>query len=590
MSTGNSYNPYNYREEGMDPSSFYSSTQAGPSTFSKMLKRLSSWNWGQKYDDMITRNSIAIGVYEDPNTNIQMGDSMYDMFSRRAVSKLLEDKAISYLQFDYVEKQKILREYAIKDEIRNFIQIVTDEAIEYDDDGYFAKAIDLPNKFQQHIRDRYQEIYKRMYRVLGFGDGRKAWNLFRQFIIDGFLAFELVYDDKQKNIIDVRLLESTTLVPAIEPRTGVKLWIQFPDDPQYRKVLLDSHIVYMSYRGNSGLHYTETSYVENLIRPYNQLKLIEQTRIMFNVANASIYQKFLIPVGGLSKQRAEQEIAQLIADYRDEVSWDDNLGTVSINGSAHIPFSKQWWFPKAEDSPEVEIVSPEGANLNESEMLQWFFNILKRASMIPFGRLNKEEGGGNIFNDAAEVTRDEMSFMSFINRLRSIFKEVIVKPFTIQLLLEFPELKDDDDFISHIGVKFNSNNLFEKWKELSNDEKRANIISTLLSNVPAESEDSFFDVEELIKDVMEWDDERINKHKIAKLKKKKTGSLDSEGGEGGEGGFEGGEGGDDFDLGGGAEDFGGEEDFGGAEDFGGEDIGGGDEGGAEDIGGGEEEI
>jgi len=573
MAQGNSYNPYNYSEEGLDPSSFYSSSQAGPSTFSKMLKKLSSWNWGQKYDDMITRNSIAIGVYEDPNTNVQMGDSMYDMFSRRAVSKLLEDKAISYLQFDYSEKQKILREYAVKDEIRNFIQIVTDEAIEYDDDGYFCKAIDLPNKFQQHIRDRYQEIYKSIYRTLGFGDGRKAWNLFRQFIIDGFLAFELVYDDRQKNIIDVRLLESTTLVPAIEPRTGIKIWIQFPDDPQYRKVLLDSHIIYMSYRGNSGLHYTETSYVENLIRPYNQLKLIEQTRIMFNVANASIYQKFLIPVGGLSKQRAEQEIAQLIADYRDEVSWDDNLGTVSINGAAHIPFSKQWWFPKGEDSPEVDIVNPEGANLNESEMLQWFFNVLKRASMIPFGRLNKEEGGGNIYSDAADVTRDEMSFMSFINRLRSIFKEVITKPFTIQLLLEFPELKDDDDFISHISVKFNSNNLFEKWKELSNDEKRANIISTLLSNIPADSDDSFLDVEELLKDVMEWDQEKINRHKIAKLAKKKTGTLDSEeGGDGGDGG--------EFDLGG-DDDFGG----GGDDDFGGDDFESGD-----DLGGGGDDF
>lgn len=555
MSQGNSYNPYNYREDGLDPNSFYSSSQGGISSFSKTLKKLSSWNWGQKYDDMITKNSIAIGVYEDPSTNIQQGDSMYDMFSRRAVSKLLEDKAISYLQFDYSEKQKILREYAVKDEIRNFIQIVTDEAIEYDDDGYFCKAIDLPNKFQQHIRDRYQEVYKSIYRTLGFGDGRKAWNLFRQFIIDGFLAFELVYDDKQKNIIDMRLIESTTLVPAIEPRTGTKIWIQFPNDPQYRKVLLDSHIIYMSYRGNSGLHYTETSYVENLIRPYNQLKLIEQTRIMFNVANASIYQKFLIPVGGLSKQRAEQELAQLIADYRDEVSWDDNMGTVSINGSAHIPFSKQWWFPKGEDSPEVEIVNPEGANLNESEMLQWFFNVLKRASMIPFGRLNKEEGGGNIYSDASEVTRDEMSFTSFVNRLRSIFKEVITKPFTIQLLLEFPELKDDDDFMSHISIKFNSNNLFEKWKELSNDEKRANIISTLLSNIPADSEDSFLDVEELLKDIMEWDDEKINRHKIAKLKKKKTGNLDSDE-----------ESDDDFDLGPSGSNSDDDFDFGGSDD------------------------
>lgn len=555
----NSYNPYNYRNDDLSATR---NAINNPSIFSKALKRLSTWNYGQKFDDMITRNSIAVGAFEDPYGNTQ-SDSMYDVFSKRAVAKLLEDKSISYLKFEYPEKLKILREYAVKDEIRNFIQIITDEAIEYDDDDYFCRAIDLPNNIQQHIREKYQETFKKIYRRLGFNDGRKAWNYFKQFIIDGFLAFELVYDDKQKNIIDLRFLESNTLLPAIEPRSGTKLWIQYPEDPQLRTVLLDSKVVYLSYSGNVGYNYSETSYVENLIRPYNQLKLIEQTRILFNIANASIHQKFLIPVGSLSKQRAEQEIGELIANYNDSVTWDDYLGTVEINGSKNVPYSKPVWLPKGDDSPEVEIMNPEGANLNESEILQWFFNILKRASMIPFSRLNKEEGGGNMFSDAAEVTRDEMGFMTFINRLRSIYKEIILKPFTLQLLLDFPELKDDEEFISNISIKFNSNNLFEKWKELANDEKRANILSTLLSNVPADSEDSFFDVEELIKDIMEWSDEKINQHKLAKLKKKKTGALDSddEDIEGAEGNFSGGDdlGGDDFSdidtSAGGADDF-----------------------------------
>jgi hypothetical protein len=92
----------------------------------------------------------------------------------------------------------------------------------------------------------------------------------------------------------------------------------------------------------------------------------------------------------------------------------------------------------------MELVSPEGHNLNESDMLTWFYNALKRASKIPFQRFDKENGGGNLFSDASEMTRDEIKFYNFINRLRANFKELIVKPIKLQMLIEFPELKDDE--------------------------------------------------------------------------------------------------------------------------------------------------
>jgi hypothetical protein len=74
----------------------------------------------------------------------------------------------------------------------------------------------------------------------------------------------------------------------------------------------------------------------------------------------------------------------------------------------------------------MELVSPEGHNLNESDMLTWFYNSLKRASRIPFQRFERENGGGNMFSDASEMTRDEVKFGNFVNRLRANFRGIIL--------------------------------------------------------------------------------------------------------------------------------------------------------------------
>jgi hypothetical protein len=89
---------------------------------------------------------------------------------------------------------------------------------------------------------------------------------------------------------------------------------------------------------------------------------------------------------------------------------------VSINGKKHLPYNKQIWFPEGDaGTPAMELVSPEGHNLNENDMLTWFFNALKRASKIPFQRFDRENGGGTVFDDAASMTRDEVKFNNFIS-------------------------------------------------------------------------------------------------------------------------------------------------------------------------------
>jgi len=496
-----SYNPLNQTSG----SPYLASGVENRGLFSRILRNLSSW--GMNYDDMIMRNQIGVNINEDPYT--MQGNSMYDFFSKRAVASVLNRKSIPYLDRSYADKRRILREYSIKDEIRDFVSTVCDETVVYSDKD-FCKPKNITNDYSQDIRDKYQEYFEKIYNRYGFSDSVSAWNLMKDFLIDGYIAMEIVWDDKKKNIVHFNRLRPETLVPAYEPSIG-HLWIQYPEDPQLRRIFLDSQLVFISYATQND--YSETSYVEGLIKPYNQLKILQQTKIMFNIINATVYQKFTIPVKGLSRQKAEEQIGQLIHDYSEEVEWDETLGTLTINGSKHLPYNKQIWFPEGDaGTPNMELVSPQGHNLNEDDMLKWFYNILKRASKIPVQRFEGDNGGGNVFTDAAEMTRDEAKFSNFIGRIRANFKELVVKPLKLQMLVEFPELKEDEVFLNQIDIDFISNQLFEEWKKLGNMSKKIEILGSYTGIQKADGT-PYFHIDYLIDNVLSLSAEEKEENK-----------------------------------------------------------------------------
>lgn len=514
-----------YKDNGFGGNS---ETQNNKGFFSKILRNIS--NWGMKTDDMILRNTNAVGINQTPfpvsSGNI---DNYYDIIARNAVAKILQTKAISYLDRSYAEKQRILREYARKSEISEYISILADEAIMFSEEDNFCDPINLPEQFSEEVKKKYSENFKDIYDLFGFNNGILAWNYFRTLLIDGFLAFEFVYDDKNKNIIDIQQIDPSSLLPSIEPTTGDSIWIQFPESPEFRRILLDSQVVYISY--SSGSEFSETSYVENLIRPFNQLKLLEQTRIMFNVMNAMIVRVFSIPVAGMSRNLAEEQLSKLIADYKDEVSFNEEFGVTTINGSPHIQYNKDIWLTEGESGkPTVDNLEFKGHDINENNMLTWFFNVLKRASKIPFTRFDKSNGGGNIFGDISDMSRDELNFFNFVQRLRQVFKEIVVKPWKIKMVLDFPELAEDKNFINKINMKFNGANLFHEWKKLNNLSKRAQVAGDLSNNLKeADGTTPYFSIEFLMREVMKFDEETLKENDRWK-KRKGTGTVESGGG------------------------------------------------------------
>ena len=291
-------------------------------------------------------------------------------------------------------------------------------------------------------------------------------------------------------------------MPGYNKEDGKKVWVQFKDDPVKERVLYDAQIIYLSY--SSITTASRVSYLERLVRAFNLMRIMEHTRVIWAVTNSSYRMKFIIPVGGKSKTRAKQSLAQLMGNYKEVVDFDWDSATLATNGKPMLQFNKEYWLPSKEgESPEIETLGGEGPELSDTEALKYFNDKLKMVSKIPFNRFMYEDGGGD-FNLAADgMIRDEIKFSKFIKRLRSTFQEILVKPLWLQMCLKFPEFKDDAGFKTQIAIQFNEENMFAELKQMEIMEKRLDFISTmqdsLMKTDPVTMEEMpYFDMEFLV--------------------------------------------------------------------------------------------
>ena len=474
------------------------------SFFNSRIAKLSLF--GRNYQEAAIKNAKGIHANEDITSISDSNGYSYTMFSRKVHAIMQERQTIAALSGDYLAKIPILREYAAKVEIRDFVTKMANEIIVYGKEKKFCEITDLPETYPPQIRKKIKDIFENIYTISGFADGSLAWDICRDWLVEGFLCREIIYDKKGKNIAGFQKIDPMSILPIIDPESGLKLWIQYPYDEQNRRVMLDAEIIYISYSGSS--NYMELSYVEPLIRPYNELKSIERAKLLFNLINATMHKEFVIPTQGLSPMQAEQEIATLIADYKDHIAFDDTTGQIYIDGSKDLPYSKEYWLPNPGDSkPEVNIISPEGHDLNEGTMLTWFYNALKRASKFPFTRLDTGTGGGNLFNIGGDLTHDDYNFQQYIERLRALFKDILLKPIILQLLLDFPELEKNNKLYNDIDIIFYGHSEIIKAKLLSNMQAKASIAADLVNNLKREDDKPMLHWRMIAKHIMEYSDE-----------------------------------------------------------------------------------
>ncbi len=522
----------------------FNETPEGNPIFQRIRESVKSLsNFGMRYGDMVIKNSQAIGSIEAEFMKKQSIDDeslLYSLGRQDTTTR----QFISYYDKDYAGKRDYLRKFALNPEIEYILDTVCDEAITFDPYNFFAYPAFLNlTGVKDKVKERLDENYKKLYDMFGFGDDISAWQYFRQLMVDGFLSFEIVYDDKGKNIIGFKELDATTLMPSVEKQpdgTYLNVWYQYPKDINKRRMLYDSQVIYISFaKGNT---VSRVSYVERLIRPYNVLRIIEYTRVIWSVMNASFRMKMTVPIGSRSPQKSMQTLGELMSIYKEDIRFNDESGELTIDGRPKIQFYKNYLMPSGVNgTPTIEPLNNAGPNLNDPQPLAYFYDKLVQESKVPFSRFQGPDGGsiGNYSNGAEGLDKEEIRFGKFISRLRSIFQDLLVKPLWIQMCKDFPELEKDYLFKSQLGLKYVSDNPFRINQEIETMLKKKEQIDGMYS-LTDDSGEPFFSLAYLIESHlgMTEDDIKANKEAIEKRKeeeKKKSEEEAKSAGEEGEG-------------------------------------------------------
>jgi len=521
-------------------------------SLSSALKRFSAL--GMKYEDMVVRQSRAVGV-----TEAEFGNQGYlpeEFLYSLSLSDVGQKKFIAFFDKDYKSRREYLRKFAMNAEIEFMVDTVADESIVFDDSNYFCsvdtsqlKSILNPDTASEVISEINSE-FKNIYTHFHFHEGHDAWSFFKQFLIDGFVSFEIIYNREGTAIVGFKELDPTSLRPGVEKSgdgTFRKIWVQYEDVPSMKRVLLDSQIIYISYA--KGNFTGRVSYVERMVRSFNLLRIMENSRIIWNIMNSSFRMKMVVPIGTKSPQKAKESLAEMMSIYKEDINLNFDSGELSVNGKPSMQFYKNYLFPtKNGEQPEIETIGGTGPDLSDTDALGYFYDKLKEDSKIPFSRFNKESPGSMSFG-ADGMDREEIRFFKFVTRLRSIFQEIMIKPLYIQMGLKYPELAEDELFKSLLSISFNKDNIFEEMKEMDIMQKRVDFVTAMMGVQDKETDDTgmlqdvpYFDpkflVEKYLKlsksDVDRNEEMKKEKAKAAEEKKKKQ---NKEGGDAGGLGF-----------------------------------------------------
>lgn len=458
--------------------------------------------YGMNYEDDVYKNMQAIPadkILQQNDMDPFLNQTLYGSNINPWKVKAEEDKP--FREKSLSQKREILRKLATQPEIEDILDVMANECIVYDDEEAYicspfldnAVIQDLNEQALGEIRKAVDSIFYKIYLLLGWKTD--AWNQFRRYLIDGVLAFEIVYDNIQNphSIVGIVPVDPITLTRSVEE--GVTYWYQFKGEMGRERKLLDAQIIYIKYEDSGVVE--RQSYLERLIRPFNIYRIIEQAQIIWTVTQASFKTMFTIPVAGMSKKNGLQTLNAAMNRYREEITFNQESGELRVNGKVNQPFNKEFWMPENENGkPSIETLVDGGPALSDSEQLKFFENKLYKMSKIPGSRFDNENQATWFGVDASAQLRDEINFSRFVTRIRSVFANIILKPLRIQLALQIPDIKNDKRILDSVSLRFNSYNQFTELMEAELDQKRMEHIQTLKDTFTSQDADgneiSFF--------------------------------------------------------------------------------------------------
>jgi hypothetical protein len=246
------------------------------------------------------------------------------------------------------------------------------------------------------------------------------------------------------------------------------------------------------------------SYLHKAIKPTNQLKMIEDSLVIYRISRAPERRIFYVDVGNLPKLKAEQYVNDIMNKFRNKIVYDATTGEVR-DDRRHLSMMEDFWMPRREGGKGTEITTlPGGQNLGEIQDIEYFQQKLYRALNVPIGRLQQD--GGFSIGRAQEISRDEVKFNKFIVRLRTKFSTIFTDALYVQLVAKNIIRPEEWDLIKQdIRYNYVEDN---HYAELKDNEILLGRVNTLQMIEPYLGR--FYSMDWVRKNVLQLTEDEIN--------------------------------------------------------------------------------
>ena len=431
----------------------------------------------RKKDDVTVQSQLSPPITDDGAINVTAGGYFGTYLDLEASYKNENDLITRY------------REMAMQPELESAIDDIVNESIIHDESGKSVTIVvdnlKQPDKIKELIREEFDHVLK----LLNFSN--YGSELFTRWYIDGRLYYQVLIDEKQPQLgiqellfLDPRKIKKVrTTIKDKDPRTGVDIikgvqeFYVFNDKATTQgqtvttsptdaaiKIAVDAIV-----NVNSGLMDAKRSmvlsYLHKAIKPLNQLRMIEDAIVIYRISRAPERRVFYIDVGNMPKIKSEQYLKDSMTKFLNRVTYDAGTGQVQ-DDRKFMSIMEDFWIPRRGEGKSTEITTlPAAQNLGELSDVRYFEAKLYKSLNVPVGRLDPGQQTFSL-GRTNEITRDELKFSKFIEKLRSKFSTLFDEIMERQLALkgicsvqEWKELRQD------IHYDFLKDNNFAELKD-----------------------------------------------------------------------------------------------------------------------------
>lgn len=373
------------------------------------------------------------------------------------------------------------REVAQYSDCDGAIEDIVNEAIVANEQKTSVEIVLDDLNVSESIKKKIREEFENVLRLLKFEEN--AHEIFRTWYIDGRLYFQVLIDESniKQGIVELRYIDPRKIrriknikkekqgSNGIEVVKEVEEYYLYNDKgiteqtTQGVKLSLDS-VVYAPSGYVDANTNMMMSYLHKAIKPVNQLKMIEDSLVIYRISRAPERRIFYIDVGNLPKLKAEQYVTDIMNKFRNKIVYDATTGETR-DDRKHLSMMEDFWMPRREGGKGTEITTlPGGQNLGEIQDIEYFQGKLYHALNVPMSRL--QQSSGFSIGRSTEISRDEVKFNKFVVRLRKKFAVLFSNALRVQLIAKnIISAEDWDDIRPSIKYDYLEDNHYSELME-----------------------------------------------------------------------------------------------------------------------------